>query len=74
MLAQARAYGATAGEAVDAAVYLHGLAADLTVAHGDEHTLLITDIFQYFPSAFQFHSAEDEGFAWLQGFPRRLLQ
>jgi hydroxyethylthiazole kinase-like uncharacterized protein yjeF len=72
MLAQARAYGATAGEAVDAAVYLHGLAADLTVEHGDEHTLLITDIFQYFPSAFQFHSADDEGFAWLQGFPRRL--
>ncbi len=56
MLAQAKAYGASAGEAVDAAVYLHGLAADLTVEHGDEHTLLTTDIFWYLPGAYQFRS------------------
>jgi ADP-dependent NAD(P)H-hydrate dehydratase / NAD(P)H-hydrate epimerase len=72
MLAQAKAYGASAGEAVDAAVYLHGLASDLTVEHGDEHTLLITDIFEWLPEAFQFRSASDQGFAWLQGFPLRL--
>ena len=29
--------------AVEAAVYLHGLAADLAVREGDEHTLLATD-------------------------------
>jgi NAD(P)H-hydrate epimerase len=72
LLAQAKAYGASADEAVDAAVYLHGVAADLTVEHGDEHTLLITDIFEWLPEAFQFRSTADEGFAWLQGFPVRL--
>ena len=30
-------------QAVEAAVYLHGLAADLAVREGDEHTLLATD-------------------------------
>ena len=30
-------------QAVEAAVYLHGLAADFAVREGDEHTLLATD-------------------------------
>jgi len=39
--------------AVEAAVYLHGLAADLAVHAGDEHTLLATDCLAYLPRAFQ---------------------
>jgi NAD(P)H-hydrate epimerase len=36
-------YPVDAARAVEAAVYLHGLAADLAVREGDEHTLLATD-------------------------------
>jgi NAD(P)H-hydrate epimerase len=68
LLAQARAYGATAGEAVEAAVYLHGLAADMAVAAGDEHTFLPTDLLEWLPKAFRFKNNNDDGFAWLRGF------
>lgn len=40
--------------AVEAAVYLHGLAADLAVRDGDEHTLLATDTLRYLSRAFQY--------------------
>ncbi len=40
MLAQ---YPAETARAVEAAVYLHGLAADLALREADEHTLLATD-------------------------------
>ena len=36
--------------AVEAAVYLHGLAADLAVRDADEHTLLATDSLKLFSS------------------------
>ena len=39
--------------AVESAVYLHGLAADLAVRAGDEHTLLATDCLAYLPQAFR---------------------
>ena len=39
--------------AVEAAVYLHGLAADLAVREGDEHTLLATDCLAQLPRAYQ---------------------
>ena len=60
--------------AVEAAVYLHGLAADLAVRASDEHTLLATDSLAYlarafrFP-AFHFHSHGPNGYVWLQGLP-----
>jgi NAD(P)H-hydrate epimerase len=69
LLAQADAYGATAGEAVEAAVYLHGLAADMAVAAGDEHCFLPTDLLQWLPQAFRFRTMEEDGFCWVQGFP-----
>jgi NAD(P)H-hydrate epimerase len=69
MLAQAKAYGATEGEAVEAAVYLHGLAADMAVAAGDEHTFLPTDLLQWLARAFRFHTNTHEQFCWFQGFP-----
>jgi len=56
-----------AGRAVEAAVYLHGLAADLVVRDGDEHTLLATDSFPKFSQAFRFDSRGENGYVWLQG-------
>jgi NAD(P)H-hydrate epimerase len=58
--------------AVEAAVYLHGLAADLAVREGDEHTLLATDLLAYLPRAFQprahgFEVGGKNGYVWLQG-------
>ena len=74
MLAQTKAYGATEGEAVEAAVYLHGLAADMAVAAGDEHCFLPTDLLAWLPRAFRFKSSNDAGFCWLQGFLKEALQ
>jgi len=55
------------GLAVEAAVYLHGLAADLAVSAADEHTLLATDSLQQLSRAFRFHSRGENGYVWLQG-------
>jgi hydroxyethylthiazole kinase-like uncharacterized protein yjeF len=74
MLAQ---YPRTAGEAVNAAVYLHGLAADFAVREQDEHTLLATDTIAHLSTAFRFRSfdfhfrsGDKGGYVWLQGTPR----
>ena len=64
--------------AVEAAVYLHGLSADITVQSpgmgGDQHTLLATDSLANLPKAFQFrsfhyHPQAASGNVWLQGLP-----
>jgi NAD(P)H-hydrate epimerase len=55
--------------AVEAAVHLHGLAADLAVRDMDEHTLLATDTLSHFSGAFRFHSKRSNGYVWLQGQP-----
>jgi NAD(P)H-hydrate epimerase len=64
--------------AVEAAVYLHGLAADLAVRVADEHTLLATDslaqlarAFRF--QAFRFHTSGRNGYVWLQGLPAESL-
>jgi hydroxyethylthiazole kinase-like uncharacterized protein yjeF len=62
-------YPAQAATAVEAAVYLHGLAADLAVRDGDEHTLLATDSIPKFSRAFRFDSRGENGYVWLQGLP-----
>ena len=60
---------------VEAAVYLHGLAADITVRHsgigGDQHTLLATDSLVNLSRAFRFHAQGHSGYCWLQGQPRK---
>jgi len=66
-------YPADAARAVEAAVYLHGLAADLAVrypggAH-DERTLLATDSLAQLSRAFRFQSRGSNGYVWLQGLP-----
>ncbi|HEY3989204.1 MAG TPA: NAD(P)H-hydrate dehydratase [Acidobacteriaceae bacterium] len=68
MLAQ---YGKKGGEhpaeAVEAAVYLHGLAADFAVAERDEHTLLATEVCEHLDQAFRFRARQPDGITWLQG-------
>ncbi|MCU1320712.1 MAG: carbohydrate kinase, YjeF related protein [Acidobacteriaceae bacterium] len=54
-------------QAVEAAVYLHGLAADLAVQEQDEHTLLATDTVAYLSHAFQYRITDSDGFTWICG-------
>jgi hydroxyethylthiazole kinase-like uncharacterized protein yjeF len=58
-----------AAHAVEAAVFLHGLAADMAMREMDEHTLLATDSLAQFSRAFRFHSRSENGYVWLQGMP-----
>jgi NAD(P)H-hydrate epimerase len=67
------------GRAVEAAVYLHGLAADLAVDDADEHTLLATDSLKYFSRAFRsspirFSKSAQRRYVWLQGHSREAAQ
>jgi NAD(P)H-hydrate epimerase len=66
-------YSGDPAQAVEAAVYLHGLAADLAVRKGDEHTLLATDSLQQLSQAFRFESRGQNGYVWLQGQPPESL-
>ncbi len=66
MLAQ---YKEDPARAVEAAVFLHGMAADLAVREMDEHTLLATDTLAKFSQAFRFRSRDKNGYVWLQGMP-----
>jgi len=60
-------YPDEAARAVEAAVYLHGFAADLAVRRDDEHTLLVTDSLSFLAQAFRFDSSGQTGYLWLQG-------
>jgi NAD(P)H-hydrate epimerase len=55
--------------AVEAAVFLHGLAGDLAVRERNEHTLLATDTLPHLSQAFRFRSCTGNGYVWLQGQP-----
>jgi len=60
-------------KAVEAAVYLHGLAADLAVAEQNEHTLLATDVIAHLWKAYSFRAySRADGYTWLQGHPGSL--
>jgi hydroxyethylthiazole kinase-like uncharacterized protein yjeF len=63
---------ADVARAVEAAVTLHGLAGDLTVRQGDQHTLLATDSLAQLSQAFRFHFRGSSGYVWLQGLPAEL--
>jgi NAD(P)H-hydrate epimerase len=71
MLAQ---YPADVARAVEAAVYLHGLAADMAVREGDEHTLLATDSLRQLGRVFRFRPRGANGYVWLQGLPAEMLR
>ena len=59
---------------MEAAVYLHGLAADCCVsgngwaAHAmDEHTVLATDTLAHLSDAFRYRVKDADGLTWLCG-------
>jgi NAD(P)H-hydrate epimerase len=65
-------YPEDVARAVEAAVYLHGLAADIAVRQADEHTVLATDALACLAPAFgsrRHRIAGDgrSGYVWLQG-------
>ena len=66
-------YGEDAAAAVEAAVYLHGLAADFAVHGGaagggrDEHTLLATDTVAHLSDAFRYRVKDEDGLTWICG-------
>jgi hydroxyethylthiazole kinase-like uncharacterized protein yjeF len=64
MLAQ---YPDSVVDAVNAAVYLHGLAADFALHDQDEHTLLASDTIGNLFRAFRFRSQDRDGYVWVQG-------
>ncbi len=57
-------------EAVEAAIYLHGLAADFAVREQDEHTLLVTDVLANLYKAFRYRPESKDGYVWWEGMPR----
>jgi len=54
-------------DAVNAAVYLHGLAGNFAVLPQDVHTLLATDTVAHLAQAFRFRARDKFGSTWLQG-------
>jgi ADP-dependent NAD(P)H-hydrate dehydratase / NAD(P)H-hydrate epimerase len=53
--------------AVDAAVYLHGLAGDLAAHAMDEHTVLATDTVTHLSDAFRYRVKDEDGLVWICG-------
>ena len=64
MLAQ---YPEHVAQAVEAAVYLHGLAADFAAHAMDEKTVLATDVIAHLSDAFRYRTRDEDGFDWLSG-------
>jgi len=64
MLAQ---YKENVAEAVEAAVYLHGLAGDFACRAQDEHTVLATDTVGHLWEAFRARITDADGLTWLCG-------
>jgi len=64
MLAQ---YGDDVAHAVEAAVFLHGLAGDFACVAQDEHTVLATDTVAHLWQAFRSRVLDDDGFTWIAG-------
>jgi NAD(P)H-hydrate epimerase len=53
--------------AVEAAVYLHGLAADFAAHAMDEHTVLATDTVTHLSDAFRYRAKDADGLTWICG-------
>jgi ADP-dependent NAD(P)H-hydrate dehydratase / NAD(P)H-hydrate epimerase len=54
-------------QAVEAAVYLHGLAGDFAAHAMDEHTVLATDTVTHLSDAFRYRVRDEDGLAWICG-------
>ena len=61
--------------AVEAAVYLHGLAGEFAAREMDEHTVLATDTLTHLSKAFRYRVMDEGGFTWIcglnDGVPKR---
>jgi ADP-dependent NAD(P)H-hydrate dehydratase / NAD(P)H-hydrate epimerase len=68
MIAQ---YPERVAEAVEAAVFLHGLAADFATLAQDEHTVLATDTVDHLWRAFRARVEDEDGFMWITGLAAR---
>jgi NAD(P)H-hydrate epimerase len=64
MLAQ---YGDDVARAVEAAVYIHGLAGDFAARAMDEHTVLATDTVTHLSDAFRYRVKDAGGMTWICG-------
>ncbi len=64
MLAQ---YSDNVAEAVEAAVFLHGLAGDFACLAQDEHTVLATDTVDHLARAFRARVKDADGLTWIAG-------
>lgn len=64
MIAQ---YPERVAEAVEAAVFLHGLAADFATLAQDEHTVLATDTIDHLWRAFRARVEDEDGSMWITG-------
>jgi len=53
--------------AVEAAVYLHGLAGDFAALAMDEHTVLATDTVTHLSDAFRYRAKDVGGLTWICG-------
>jgi hydroxyethylthiazole kinase-like uncharacterized protein yjeF len=58
-------------KAVEAAVFLHGLAGDFAAVAQDEHTVLAMDTVNHLSSAFRSRVMDDEGLTWITGVAAR---
>lgn len=67
MLAQ---FPEDAARAVEAAVYLHGLAGDFAAHAMDEHTVLATDTVTHLSDAFRYRVKDADGLTWICGLNR----
>jgi hydroxyethylthiazole kinase-like uncharacterized protein yjeF len=57
-------------QAVEAAVYLHGLAGDFAAHAMDEHTVLATDTVTHLSDAFRYRVKDADGLVWIAGLHR----
>jgi NAD(P)H-hydrate epimerase len=64
MLAQ---FPGDVARAVEAAVYLHGLAGDFAAKAMDEHTVLATDTVTHLSDAFRYRVTDEDGLTWICG-------
>jgi NAD(P)H-hydrate epimerase len=58
-------------EAVEAAVYVHGLAGDFAAHAMDEKTVLATDTVQHLSDAFRYRVRDEDGLTWVCGLRQR---
>ena len=60
-------------EAVEAAVYLHGLAADLATQTMDEKFVLATDVIEHLSDAFKYRVEDEDGLTWICGVQHEVI-